>query len=427
MPHPDFDRAAKHITSDNLRQSLKEMVDTASPTGEEGEMASLIADRFRTMGLRVSLQEVNPGRPNVVAVLEGEGDGANLLFTGHMDTSYRGDEDYLTEKGYKAKTVYGDGFIWGLGASNMKSGLASMLAAIDAIAKEGIPLKGDITFGAVVGEIEKDQIEEFQGTGYNGYGIGTRHLVTHGVMGDFAILAEPTGLMVSNANLGVIWVKITVRGTVSHSAFTHDPSVVNAVTDLHKVQAAVEEWRRDYMDRNVSQGERPTVLVSAVRGGLPWRLSRNPIEASLYLDIRTIPGQTADQVKRELRALLGRVKGNGGPAAELDFYVNDPPAYIPPNHPVVAAMRRAHAEETGRDHEPILRRPASDSAHTNRYDVPTCVYGPGGQTNDKGTEGGLARDLGENVRVDDLVTASRVYLAAALELCSKPAADLGLK
>ena len=105
--------------------------------------------------------------------------------------------------GFKPKAIYRDGWVWGLGANNMKSGLASALIAIEAIAKAGIKLAGDISFGGVVGEIEKTAIEEFQGVEYSGYGIGTRHLVTHGVTADFALLAEPTGMRIAVANHGL--------------------------------------------------------------------------------------------------------------------------------------------------------------------------------------------------------------------------------
>ncbi len=103
------------------------------------------------------------GRPNAVGHLRGRGDGLNLLFTGHMDTSYSGDEEHLAGDGFKPKAVYRDGWVFGLGANNMKSGLAAALVAIEAIVKAGIELAGDISFGGVVGEIEKSAIEEFQG------------------------------------------------------------------------------------------------------------------------------------------------------------------------------------------------------------------------------------------------------------------------
>ena len=74
------------------------------------------------------------------------------------------------------------------------------------------------------------------------------------------------------------------------------------------------------------------MTIAAVRGGWPWRLSRNPAEASLYLDIRTVPGQGTEDIKRELRAVLDSASDEAGRAA-LAFYVNDPPTLLDPDAP----------------------------------------------------------------------------------------------
>ena len=156
-----------------------------------------------------------------------------------MDTSYSGDEEHLAGDGFRPKAIVRDGWLFGLGANNMKSGLAAALVAIEAIVKAGIKLAGDVSLGAVVGEIEKTAIEEFQGIEYSGYGIGSRHLVTHGVTADFAVLAEPTGMRIAVANMGCIWVRITVGGTVAHSALANRPNVVNAIAVMHELQADI--------------------------------------------------------------------------------------------------------------------------------------------------------------------------------------------
>jgi acetylornithine deacetylase/succinyl-diaminopimelate desuccinylase-like protein len=223
MTHPDLVKAAAHVTADNVRGLLSDLVNIPSPTGSEIGVAHYLVERMRKTGLDTDLPLVDQGRPNAVGHLRGRGAGLNLLFTGHMDTSYSGDEEHLAGDGFKPKAIYRDGWVFGLGAMNMKSGLAAALVAIEAIVKTGIELAGDISFGGVVGEIEKSAIEEFQGLEYSGYGIGTRHLVTHGTTADFALLAEPTGMRISVANLGCIWLRITVGGTVAHSALANRP------------------------------------------------------------------------------------------------------------------------------------------------------------------------------------------------------------
>ena len=420
MTHPEYERAARHVTLDAVKQTLMDMVDIASPTGREAALAEYIVARLRNAGLHAYLQEVSEGRPNAIGVRPGTGEGFNLLFTGHMDTSYDGDEDYLNGDGFKAKAVYRDGWIWGLGANNMKSGLASALVAIEAIARENIRLRGDISYGGVVGETEKAAVDEFKGSSTSGYGVGTRHMVLHGVSADYAVLCEPTSLRVCTANMGAIWVKITLSGTVSHAAYSRHPTVTNAIAEMHALQAELEKWIADYEASHVYMNEHPNVTVAAIRGGLPWRLARNAFECSLYLDIRTVPGQTAEGVKRSLRRLLRDFAARRErPEALLEIFVNDPPTVIPEDAMITKLISEAHRRVTGDEAALTMRRTGADSTHLNRYDVPCITYGPGGRTHPDAKA--LMHAVGEHAHVDNLLTAARVYLDTALTVCSQPA------
>ena len=421
MPHPDFAKAAAHITADNIRDCLVDLVNISSPTGSEIGVAHYLADRMRRSGMETDLPLVDQNRPNAVGHLRGRGDGLNLLFTGHMDTSYSGDEEHLAGEGFRPEATIRDGWIFGLGANNMKSGLASALIAIEAIVKAGIKLAGDVSLGAVVGEIEKTAIEEFQGIEYSGYGIGSRHLVTHGVTADVAVLAEPTGMRIAVANMGCIWLRITVGGTVAHSALANRPNVVNAITVMHQLQADVAQWARSYEAAHVYMGEHPNVTIAAIRGGAPWRLSRNPHSCSLYLDIRTVPGQTVDSVKRDLRRVLRRfTERSGTPEPAMHIYVSDPPTALDEKQPVVQALGVAQAEVMGERPAPIIRRPGADTVHLSAYGVPCVSFGPGGRMHPD-SRGASMHAFGEHVLVDDCVAAAKIYLATALDLCSRKA------
>jgi acetylornithine deacetylase/succinyl-diaminopimelate desuccinylase-like protein len=421
MTHSDFAKAAAHITAEHVRELLMALVDIPSTTGQEAGVAHYLVERMRKSGMTTDLPLVDEGRPNAVGHLRGRGDGLNLLFTGHMDTSYSGDEEHLAGEGFKPKAVHRDGWIFGLGANNMKSGLASALAAIEAIAAAGISLAGDISFGAVVGEIEKTAIEEFQGVGYSGYGIGTRHLVTHGVTADFAVLAEPTGMRIARANMGCIWLRITVGGTVAHSALANRPGVINAIALMHDLQTDIARWARDYEAVQVYMGEHPNVTIAAIRGGAPWRLSRNPHACSLYLDIRTVPGQTVDGVKREIRRVLRAFAQRTGTAEpDLHVYVSDPPTVLAEELPIIQALGAAQAAVTGEQPPAIIRRPGADAVHLTAYGVPCVAFGPGGRMHPDARSASM-HAFGEHVLVDDCVAAARIYLALALDLCSRPA------
>jgi acetylornithine deacetylase/succinyl-diaminopimelate desuccinylase-like protein len=420
--HEDYERVARHITPQAVRDTLMEMVDIASPTGREGALAEYLVGRLSRAGLRARLQEVSEGRPNAVGVRPGTGEGINLLFTGHMDTSYDGDEDYLQGDGFKPRAVYRDGWIWGLGANNMKSGLASALVALEAISREQVELKGDLLYGGVVGETEKAAVDEYRGGSVEGYGVGTRHMVLHGISADYAVLCEPTNLRVCIANMGAIWAKITVGGTVSHAANARHPSVINAIREMHALQAKLEQWIEHYEAAHIHLGERPNVTIAAIRGGMPWRLARNPFECSLYLDIRTVPGQTVEQVKRSLRVVLREfARTRERPEPPLEIFVNDPPTAIAEDSLITRATCEAHRGVTGKDAPYIIRRTGADSTHLNRYDVPCITYGPGGRTHPDAKA--LMHAVGEHAHVDNLHTAALVYANLALSVCSRKAED----
>ncbi len=421
MSHPEFARAARHLTPEALRDTLVALVDIASPTGRERPLAEYLVHRLGRAGFLTRLQPMAPERANAVAVRPGRGDGANLVFTGHMDTSYDGDEDYLTGEGYKPKGVVRDGWIWGLGANNMKSGLAAIVVALEAIAREGLELAGDLVFGAVAGETEKTAVDEFTGPAFDGFGAGTRHLVTHGVTGDCAILAEPSSLKVCPAIMGCIWARITVTGSLGHAALARGPETVNAIREMHALQDELHGWLDQYEKSHAYLGEHPNATIAGIRSGAPWRLSRNPRECHLYLDLRTVPGQTADDVKRALRgALAGFARARGVPEPRLEFYLTDPPTALADDEPVVATVREAHRRVTGQEAAIAIRRTSADSTHFNHYGVPCVVYGPGGRAHPD-ARGAQMHAVCEHVHIDDLVTAARVYVDAALAITSRPA------
>jgi len=424
MLHEKFEDAARLVTSDAVRSVLMEMVDIASPTGSEVDMARYIVGRLAAAGIDGELQLVDEDRPNAVGHLRGTGTGFNLLLTGHMDTSYAGTETHLVGDGFKPKAVEREGWVWGLGAMNMKSGLAAALVALEAIARTGVRLKGDISYGGVVGEIEKAPIEEFQGIEYSGYGSGSKYLVTHGVTADFAILAEPTGLKICTANMGCLWVRISVAGTVAHAALSRREGAVNAIALMTELQSDLKAWIADYEAAHLFMGEHPNVTLSAIRGGDPWRLARNPYDCHLYLDIRTVPGQSTEAIKRSLRQCLAGFAARTETAEpKIHVYVTDPPMLIDEGLPVVEALGAAQGALTGDRPASIIRRPGADGVHFTRYDVPCAVFGPGGRVHPDHRGRGM-HAVGEHVALDDVLTAARIYLATALDLCDRPAPDL---
>lgn len=231
--------SAPKIDLDEALALLRDMVDMSSPTGREEPLARYLANWGRERGLHTRLQPLGPGRANVIVTLAGSGKGPSLLFNGHLDTSYTGAEDFLNGVGYKPKAIIRDGWLFGLGVFNMKSGLAAALMALRALANDSERLNGDVIVAGVCGEVEKACVDGFQGPEYTGYGFGTTRLLAHAVHADYGFVCEPTNFKVSHGQLGTLWVKVTIYGDMVHTTFFDERTNDHAIYSANRIVEAI--------------------------------------------------------------------------------------------------------------------------------------------------------------------------------------------
>jgi acetylornithine deacetylase/succinyl-diaminopimelate desuccinylase-like protein len=393
-----------------LLETASDLVEIPSPTGHEQGVAEYLHDLFGSLGLHVTWQEVEEGRPNVVAVLRGVGGGRSLMFNGHMDTSYSGREPWLRAPGFKPEAQTGGGRITGLGIANMKGALAGYAEVVRALQEARIRLRGDVVIAAVVGEIEKTQWgEDFRGPQYRGYAAGSSYLVRHGGIADCCILGEPTEGRIVLGHYGALWARISTRGPFVHTAFSEGRLRENAIVRLREVLDAVLEWIPSWEERAEYRGVKGVVNVGAVRGGFPWRLSRTPGRADLFLDVRvppTMPMTEARGAVLELSGVLERRFPDYG--VEADVYVTAPGAEIADDDPLVAAIDEAHRTVHGEPPERGVVRWFSDAGVLTRYGVATVNYG---------ASSALPGEEGESVEVRELVDTARVYALTAAQVC----------
>jgi acetylornithine deacetylase len=407
------ERITAAIDEQRLVQTASALVDIPSPTGSEQQMAECMRDTLEGLGLAVSWQEVEDGRPNVVGRLEGSGGGPSLMFNGHMDTSYSGREPHLRSKpGFQPHAEVRDGHIWGLGISNMKGALACYVEAVRAIADAGVRLRGDVVIAAVVGEIEKTQWgEEFRGASFRGYAAGSRYLPTHGGIADMCILGEPTEQRVVLGHYGTMWARISTQGPFVHTAFTHGRLAENAIVRMHAVLAEVLEWIPQWERRSAYGGIHGVVNVGALSAGAPWRVSRTPNQADLFLDIRVPPTMSMNAAREEFAALVRTLRERHPEfAISSEVFVTAPGAQIEESHPLIAAIDTAHQHVFGELPARDTVRWFSDASALTRYGIETVNYG---------TSSGLPSPDGENLEIAGLRRMATVYALAATALCGE--------
>jgi acetylornithine deacetylase/succinyl-diaminopimelate desuccinylase-like protein len=386
-------------------------VSTPSPTGSEQAMAEIVQAAFEDAGLRVTWQEVEDGRPNVLGMLEGEGGGPTLMFNGHMDTSYSGREPHLRHIfGFQPNAVVRDGRIYGLGISNMKGALACYLEAVRAVQDAGVRLKGDVLIACVVGEIEKTQWgEEFRGPEYRGYAAGSRYLPTHGGIADMCILGEPTEQKVVLGHYGTMWARISTHGPFIHTAFSTGRRAENSIVRMREVLDDVLEWIPQWEQRAQYRGHDGVVNIGSLRGGYPWRVSRTPNRTDLFLDVRVPPTMPMIQAKHALADLVRELRGRYPDyGIEYEVFVTAPGAEIDEQHPMIKAIDAGHERVFGRPPERDVVRWFSDASALTRYGIETVNYG---------TSSGLPGPDGENLDIEGLRRIATVYALAVAGIC----------
>lgn len=410
------------IRRDELAELTRDLIDIPSPTGAEREIGEFILGWHERNGIEPVAQQLEDDRINAVGVVRGSGGGASLMINGHMDTSFTGTSEDLVqcrtlEPEEQLRGAIRDGKVFGLGASNMKCGLAAFMVAGKAIRQAGVDLEGDLILAAVAGEISRTPIEEFQSGRYRGEGAGTRHLLTHGVQSDYAICADGSALEIIWAQTGVAQFRLRTFGK-PHSAWgvtreQEPPEESNAILQMARVIATVDDWAETFERERVYESANgpilPKVTIGAIRGGAPYRPNYYPGVCSLYLDVRTPPGLRPVEVGRELRSVLQDI----GVQFELSMYRSLMGYEATGVEPVVDALESAYRSLYGEPTPRVTTGRSSIWTDTNVYNemgIPACKFGP------RGRRWSIRSEV---VEVEEIHRAAQVYALAALEVCSR--------
>ena len=398
------------VSEEEIVAMSTDIINIPSPTGEEGEMGKYMRGAMEAIGLRVTWQEVEPGRANVIGLWEGAGSGKCLMFNGHMDTSNTGREPHLTGLGYKPKAVVRNGMIYGLGIYNMKGALVCYIQAVKALQRAGVRVAGDVIIAAVAGEIEKTQwSDEFVGKEYRGYGVGTHYLVNHGILPDMCILGEPTDMQLVLGHYGSLWVRISTTGLYVHTAFAQGRQKENSIRRMKDVLDAIYEWAPSWEAAAAYAGKKGIVNVGAIRGGHPWRASRTPEKTNLFLDVRVPPNIAMSDARRDAQSMfLDLEKKHPDWGLEFETYVSVPGARINEDHVMIRAIDANHERVMGQKPDREVVTWCSDASVLSRYGIETVNYGPSSGPRDA---------QGEKVRIKTLVDITKIYALTAAELC----------
>jgi succinyl-diaminopimelate desuccinylase len=382
------------VTRDLVR--IPSVIRPGDPSASEAEVAEYVRHWLVKEGFDVEVQDVAPGRPNVIAVLGEKGSGKSLLLEGHTDVVTEGDASQWTHPPFEAALV--DGRIYGRGAADMKSGLAAAMVAAAAFKRTNTTLGGRLVVGALVDE-EGDM-------------IGVRHLCATpiGQELDAAIICEPEENELCLEQRGVVWARVTVRGRMAHGAMPE--AGVNPITGVGAVLREVPALERR-LRRLCARSKHlrpPTVtptIVKAPMRGVP-QSNVIPATAEATLDIRLTPGPDGDAVAAEIEAACRRA-ADAAPGTTIEWQpVNGYrlATRVEKTEPLVRAMMKGVRAATGKGPR-FGGVPGSTDGTILRMTlgIPIVTCGPGNRL--------IPHQVDEYVEVGELVEAARIYVASA--------------
>ena len=314
--------------------------DTTNPPGNEAECIEFIRGLLEDNGIASELIAQVPGRPNLVARLEGGGSRAPLLVQGHVDVVTTSGQQW-TRPPFAGELV--DGYVWGRGAVDMKGPVAMMLGAVLRAKREGTTLPGDVVLVVLADEEAGGDVgARFLAQEHAHLFEGVRYALSE--FGGFSLYVGGRRFYpVQVAEKQICWLKATVRGPGGHGALInrkgtmarlgkllrdldrtplplHVTPVVRAFVE--QIAGALPRPRREVLlsllkprlgdpvlkllgaqGRLIEPMLRNTVSATIVRAG--EKINVVPSEVELELDGRALPGFTPDDLMDELRAVIG--------------------------------------------------------------------------------------------------------------------------
>jgi acetylornithine deacetylase/succinyl-diaminopimelate desuccinylase family protein len=365
-------------------QLLKDMVKIPSVVGDEKGLAEFLEQELKALGFDTRLQWVQDGRPNVIGVHR-FGEGKLFMFNGHLDT-VPVCEGWTTDP---FNPVEKEGKLYGLGASDMKGGIACMLTALKAIRDADAQLKGTLAFSGVVGE--------------EGYSEGARGLLkTELAKADAALIGEPFNDNILGIT-GKVLYELIVKGKSAHGFQPEEG--VNAVEEAAKIITALDKLELRTHPR-FGKGNTCTIKIE---GGYERYSVMVPDRCRVEVNRLIVPGESVDSTIDDLKRLVNSLGLKG--AVEVR---TKPPYYEPfemsSDEALVRTFVDAFKAVRGFTPKTVYTAGISDAnVFVAEGGIPTVQHGPAG--------GGI-HQANELVYLNDVKSAAMVDALTAAKFLS---------
>ncbi len=410
------------VTDRRLTEICSAIVDIASPTGEEAELARALAAEMTRAGLCGAVQAVDATMHNAHGRLAGHADGPSLLLYSPIDTVTVGRQaDDIPWAGPELRPdmrpesrIVGPAVL-GLGAQNPKGHAACVLAAAEALAGCGARLSGDLLVGFGAGGMPTNS----RASGLaDGHGAGCDRLIdlcepTH------AVIAK-TGWAVSAAEVGLCWFEVEVSGTHTYVGSRHLLPYRNAVADAGRIIAGLEAWFPTWTEAHRDHLHAPQGVVASIEGGSPHTAAFTTASCRFRVDLRLHPRTTVGEAETAFGNQLQRLADEIGAEVSWRRTVAIPGTTTRSDAAVIRSAIRCWEQLNGRTHQTIGGLSGATDANILRArGVPTARVGlPKISPQRLATHDVIDFQLGMNaVDVRDMQRLTRLLIRVAVDIC----------
>ena len=378
--------------SDNFCASLlKEFIntDTRQPEGNEERMVKAVLSHFPE-NIEKKVIDHGNGRETLIIKIKGESETGGVAFVGHTDTVATGDVSKWSFDPLAACEK--DGYIYGRGAADMKSGDCAMIAAaletlsLDKTPKEPIYLC--FTADEEVG------------------GLGALAVAKDEWMQTVKafFVAEPTNEDIGVCEKGALWLRIKTTGRLSHGS---RPEVgINAVEKTMEFYSRfLPLVNRTSCDKYLGS---TTVSVTKLQGGIMTNVI--PAYCEMELDMRTLTDIDHDKVIEGAKKLAETMADEKeGLSIEIEVINNRPAVATPEDHPFVGAVAEICRENGLKDGKKGLFFYTDASQVIPAVKAPFVIFGPGDDL--------MAHQTDERVEISSMTRMAKVYFDYIKKYC----------
>lgn len=333
---------------------LKDMIKIPSLSNEEKNLARYVGEKLKQFELDVLWQKIGDNSENVIARMKGKSKGPNVILAGHLDTvppteGWSTDPFTPVEEGDR---------MYGLGAADMKAGIATVLAVVEILFKNNLELNGDLIIALVADE--------------EGHSKGIKQFLDLGIEADVAFMIEPHFDRAVVGSVGKVLIEGRVKGKASHGS---TPEIgINAIEEASKFIANL--GRIDIAHHSKIKGQ-PFVTLN-IRGGYERYSITIPDFCSFTINKHTIPGETKEYVMQQLKNLTKKLNLK----ADFDFQIREPfypPYVIDENLSYLNTLKKIYKQVTSTELGLEYTTGVSDSNYLVKIGgIPTINFGPSG-------------------------------------------------